>query len=47
MPKPPKPDHEWDAVINGYRVGVMRVINSINKGEVEEIEDGRSGNGRS
>jgi hypothetical protein len=38
MPKPPKPDHEWDAVINGYRVGVMRVINSINKGEVEEIE---------
>jgi hypothetical protein len=38
MPKPPKPDPEWDAVINGYRIGVMRVINSINKGEVEEIE---------
>jgi hypothetical protein len=38
MPKPPKPDLEWDAVINGYRIGVMRVINSINKGEVEEIE---------
>lgn len=38
MPKPQKPDPEWDAVINGYRIGVMRVINSINKGEVEEIE---------
>jgi hypothetical protein len=38
MPKPPKPDPEWDAIINGYRIGVMRVINSINKGEVEEIE---------
>jgi hypothetical protein len=38
MPKLPKPDLEWDAVINGYRIGVMRVINSINKGEVEEIE---------
>lgn len=38
MPKPQKPDPEWDAVINGYRMGVMRVINSINKGEVEEIE---------
>lgn len=38
MPKPQKPDPEWDAIINGYRIGVMRVINSINKGEVEEIE---------
>ena len=38
MPKPQKPDHEWDAIINGYRIGVMRVINNINKGEVEETE---------
>lgn len=33
-----KPDPEWDAIINGYRIGVMRVINNINKGEVEETE---------
>ena len=38
MPKPPKYDPHWQAVIDGYRVGVMRVINSINKGEVEETE---------
>jgi hypothetical protein len=38
MPKPPKADPHWQAVIDGYRVGVMRVINSINKGEVEETE---------
>jgi hypothetical protein len=38
MPKPPKVDPHWQAVIDGYRVGVMRVINSINKGEVEETE---------
>ncbi len=38
MPKSLKPDHEWDAIINGYRIGVMRVINNINKGEVEETE---------
>lgn len=38
MPKPQKPDPEWDAIVNSYRAGVMRVINSINKGEVEEIE---------
>jgi len=38
MPKPQKHDIHWQAVIDGYRLGVMRVINSINKGEVEEIE---------
>jgi len=38
MPKPPKVDPHWQAVIDSYRVGVMRVINSINKGEVEETE---------
>lgn len=38
MPKPQKHDPHWQAVIDGYRTGVMRVINNINKGEVEEIE---------
>lgn len=38
MPKQPKPDPHWQAVIDGYRIGVMGVINSINKGEVEETE---------
>jgi hypothetical protein len=38
MPKPLKVDPHWQAVIDSYRVGVMRVINSINKGEVEETE---------
>jgi hypothetical protein len=38
MPKPAKYDPHWQAVIDGYRTGVMRVINNINKGEVEEIE---------
>ena len=37
MPKQ-KHDPEWQAVIDGYRTGVMRVIASINKGEVDEIE---------
>jgi hypothetical protein len=38
MPKPQKHDLHWQAVIDGYRIGVMGVINSINKGEVEETE---------
>jgi len=38
MPKPQKYDLHWQAVIDGYRIGVMGVINSINKGEVEETE---------
>ena len=37
MPKQ-KYDPHWQAVIDGYRIGVMGVINSINKGEVEETE---------
>jgi hypothetical protein len=36
--KPQKHDPHWQAVIDGYRTGVMRVINNINKGEVEETE---------
>ena len=38
MPKRKKIDPDWMAVVEGNRQGVMRVINSINKGEVEEIE---------
>ena len=38
MPKPPKVDPHWQAIIDGYRVGVMNVINSINKGQVEVVE---------
>ena len=38
MPKRKKIDPDWMAVVEGNRQGVMRVINSINKGEVDEIE---------
>jgi hypothetical protein len=38
MPKPQKYDPHWQAVIDGYRIGVMGVISSINKGEVDELE---------
>lgn len=38
MPKSPKVDPYWQATIDGYRIGVMGVINSINKGEVDELE---------
>ena len=33
-----KYDPHWQAVIDGYRIGVMGVIRSINKGEVDELE---------
>ena len=36
--KSSKYDPDWQAVVDGYRIGVMRVIHSINKGEVDEIE---------
>lgn len=38
MPKPKKPDYDWEAVINGNRIGVMQVMASIHKGEVDEEE---------
>lgn len=38
MPKRQHIDPHWQATIDGYREGVMRVINSINKGEVDELE---------
>jgi hypothetical protein len=37
MPKP-KVDHNWEAQINGNRIGVMQVLSSIRKGEVDEQE---------
>jgi hypothetical protein len=38
MPKRPKADYDWQAVVDANRQGVMLVINSINKGEVDELE---------
>jgi len=38
MPKPKKFDFDWEAVINGNRIGVHQVIESIRKGEVDEVE---------
>ncbi len=37
-PKPKKIDFDWEAVINGNRIGVMQVMESIKKGEVDEEE---------
>ena len=31
-------DFDWEAVINGNRIGVHQVIESIRKGEVDEAE---------
>lgn len=36
MPK--KLDYDWEAIINGNRIGVMQVMASIHKGEVDEEE---------
>ena len=38
MPKQLKIDPQWQAIVDGYRSGVMRVMESINKGEVDELE---------
>ena len=38
MPKQKKIDFDWEAVINGNRIGVHQVIESIRKGEVDEVE---------
>ena len=37
MPKN-KIDFDWQAVIDGNRIGVTNVIESIRKGEVDEME---------
>jgi hypothetical protein len=38
MPKKKKIDFDWEAVVNGNRIGVMQVMASIRKGEVDEEE---------
>ena len=38
MPKQKKIDFDWEAVINGNRIGVHQVIESIKRGEVDELE---------
>ena len=37
MPKK-KIDYDWQAVVDGNRIGVTNVIDSIRKGEVDEME---------
>ena len=38
MPKQNKIDFNWQAVVDGNRIGVTNVIESIRKGEVDEME---------
>lgn len=38
MPKQKKVDYDWEAVINGNRIGVINVIENIKRGEVDELE---------
>lgn len=38
MPTPKKPDYDWEALINGNRIGTTRVFNSIRNGKVDEEE---------
>jgi hypothetical protein len=38
MPKPKKIDFDWEAVINGNRIGIAQVFKSIRAGEVDEEE---------
>lgn len=33
-----KYDYDWEAIINGNRIGLQQVIASIHKGEVDELE---------
>jgi hypothetical protein len=38
MPKQKKIDFDWEAVINGNRIGIHQVFESIKNGEVDEQE---------
>jgi hypothetical protein len=38
MPKQKKFDYDWEAVVNGNRIGVSKVLASIRNGEVDEQE---------
>ena len=33
-----KDDYDWEAVINGNRIGISKVFESIRSGEVDELE---------
>ena len=37
-PRKRKDDYDWQAVIDGNRIGITNVINGIRKGEVDELE---------
>jgi hypothetical protein len=36
MPKPKRIDHDWEAKVNGARIGSMAAFKSIRKGSIEE-----------
>lgn len=38
MPRRTKVDYDWQAIIDGNRVGVAQVLSNIKKGEVDELE---------
>ena len=38
MPKQKKIDFDWQAVIDGNRIGVSNVMENIRRGEVDELE---------
>jgi len=38
MPKKKKIDFDWEAIINGNRIGIAQVFKSIRRGEVDELE---------
>lgn len=38
MPKPKKTDEDWEAIMNGNRIGIGQVFRSIRAGTVDEDE---------
>jgi hypothetical protein len=37
-PRNRKDDYDWEAVINGNRIGISKIFESIRSGEVDELE---------
>jgi len=37
-PRNRKEDYDWQAIIDGNRIGITNVINGIRNGEVDELE---------
>jgi hypothetical protein len=37
-PRNRKDDYDWESVINGNRIGISKVFESIRSGEVDELE---------